>query len=129
MSKSQCTDKTQFDGEVADYYQTMFENDYHPVRILDLATGPGEPANLIARELPKAQVFATDVSRDMVDRAKLLMQDLKTIEYRIVDMQDLSSLAPVANAAPEEHFDVVTCCYGYMFPEENRSRYGKPGAC
>ncbi|CAE8604251.1 unnamed protein product [Polarella glacialis] len=145
LANSQGADKQQFDGEVAALYQKISVSHYHPdgpwnkmvevtkmavapnitngaggrkVRILDLATGSGEPANLIARELPEAQMFATDVSQDMVEKAKVLMQDLKTIEYRILDMQDLSSLVPVAKAAAEEHFDVVTCCYGYMFPED-----------
>lgn len=37
--------------------------------VLDLASGPGEPACLIATALPSSAVFSTDFSAEMVQKA------------------------------------------------------------
>jgi len=119
-----------FDGEGAMLYAKMFEQHMHPEgpwkkmleathaalpngrgRVLDLATGPGEPANLIARELPNVTVVATDVAPDMIEKSKARMQGLTNTEFKICDMTDLSQFETGS-------FDVVTACYGYMFPED-----------
>jgi methylase of polypeptide subunit release factors len=43
-----------------------------PLRVLDLASGPGEPATTLARALPGAEVTCTDYAPDMVTKAKVL---------------------------------------------------------
>ena len=93
--------------------------------VLDLATGPGEPANMIARKLPYAFVTASDLSEDMVAAAKKRMDGLPNVELVVADMAEL----PFEDGS----FDVVTSCYGFMFPEDKKKacsealRVLKPG--
>lgn len=79
------------------------------LHVLDLATGPGEPAAGIAKALPHAKVIATDVSEDQVAIAEKACSDIDNVEVCRADMEDL-------NQFPDNHFDLVTCCYGFMFP-------------
>lgn len=79
------------------------------IRILDIATGPGEPAATIAAALPHASILATDVSEAMVTAAKVAIKHLANVTTAVADVQDLSSYA-------DGSFDVVTCCYGFMYP-------------
>jgi len=94
--------------------------------ILDLATGPGEPAKSIAMALPHAEVFATDVSEDMIATANENLGHLKNAKCVLADAEDLSVFG-------SESMDVVTCCYGYMFPSDKAAalseayRVLKPG--
>lgn len=137
-----------FDGENSMLYQKMFEQHLHPNGpwmkmvaatkqaigpsgsgvVVDVATGPGEPANLIARELPNATVIATDISDDMVDKAKARMDGLSNVKFLTLDVQNMSSIE-------SDSVDVVTACYGYMFPADKELalketlRILKPGGC
>ena len=77
--------------------------------IVDLASGPGEPAMTLATEFPSLSIISTDVSVDMHKAAAkkaILQPNLKAM---IADMQDLS-------AFDSNSVDCVTVCYGYMFP-------------
>lgn len=87
-------------------------------RILDIATGPGEPAKSIAVALPHSTVIASDVSEDMVNAAKNNMSDLANVECIEADSQDLSQLE-------SNSIDVVTCCSGYMFPTDKAAALGE----
>lgn len=82
-------------------------------RILDIACGPGEPATMLAKAIPHAQVIATDNDPVMIDMAKKTnaTAPLPNLTFQLADMQDLSQF-------PDGSFDVVTCCYGIMFPED-----------
>ena len=79
--------------------------------ILDLASGPGEPAATIAAALPDSRVVASDVNQDMVDAAEKRSMGLPNLSAALADSQDLSQYA-------DDSFDCVTCCYGYMFPSD-----------
>lgn len=120
-----------FDGELSMLYTKIFEQHAHQrgpwkkmlaavreavppgqqAAILDLATGPGEPATTIARELPEATVWATDVSGDMLAKAQTRMAGLPNARFAKLDMQDLSQF-------DDATFDVVTVCYGFMFTRD-----------
>lgn len=43
----------------------------HDVAVLDIASGPGEPAISIARALPSCSVLATDMACNMVQTARI----------------------------------------------------------
>ena len=80
-------------------------------RILDLATGPGEPAVTIARALPGAAVTASDVSEDMIAKAEARIEAAgvaRNCEAARMSFEDLGRV-------PSDSVDVATCCYGYMF--------------
>lgn len=125
------SDAPKFDDLMAKAYAQISENHRHELgpwgimthhtlshvkdlespSILDLATGPGEPAKSIAMALPHAKVFATDVSEDMIATANENLGHLENAKCVLADAQDLSVFG-------SESMDVVTCCYGYMFPSD-----------
>jgi len=82
-------------------------------RVLDIATGLGEPALTAARAAgPAGHVLATDLSQDMMDFAAKRAADLglSNVEFRIVDANTLD--------LPEASFDAVLSRWGLMFVKE-----------
>lgn len=122
-----------FDAEISKIYSIIAENHRHPngpwvtmldkihqysettgrsdFALLDLATGPGEPAETIARQFPDCTVVATDMSPDQVAIANSKAITLPHLTCQVADMQDLA-------AFDDDSFDLVTCCYGFMFPPD-----------
>ena len=145
--RSLSSDAALFDGEMAELYGRIFNQHYHAQgpwammvesavekassaprpTLLDIATGPGQPGTLLAQALPTATVTLSDIAPDMVAMATELVAEshVTNAELAVVDAQDMQ----FAN----ESFDVVTCCYGFMFcpkPEKAFSevaRVLKPG--
>ena len=80
-------------------------------KVLDVATGIGEPAVTAARRVqPSGKVLATDISPEMLaiarERAeKLVLQHI--IEFRESDAESLK--------LPDKSFDAVLCRLGLMF--------------
>lgn len=79
--------------------------------ILELATGMGEPAASIAKAVPTVQMVATDISDDMVTAARETSASINNMRAEKADMMDLSNY-------DVNSFDIVTCCYGFMFPPD-----------
>ena len=121
---------SEFRAEMAETYNRMAKNHHHPDgpwakmtdtvveiisngkgTILDLASGPGQPGASIAQALPQALVIATDLSKDMVEMAQAMHQNIPNLQFRRADMKNLDEFE-------DESVDCVTCCYGYMFPPE-----------
>ena len=122
-----------FDAEISKIYSIVAENHRHPdgpwvkmldkihqysettgrsnFAVLDLATGPGEPAETIARQFPDCTVVATDISPDQVAIATAKAITLPHMTCQGADMQDLATFT-------DNSFDLVTCCYGFMFPSD-----------
>lgn len=80
-------------------------------RVLDLATGIGEPAITAAKIVGNGHVLATDISAQMLaiaeERAKSLgLQD--KMEFREIDAENLDSLPNLA-------FDAILSRWGLMF--------------
>lgn len=96
-------------------------------RVLDIATGTGEPGMTIAEKFPNVHVIATDLSEGMLELAKEKAESrgLKNFETRVADACNL----PFADAS----FDAISCRMGFMFfPETARAvqefkRVLKPG--
>jgi SAM-dependent methyltransferase len=79
-------------------------------QVLDVASGPGEPAVTAARRAgPSGHVLATDLSADMLGygRKRAAELDLANIEFRRMDAQALE--------LPAAAFDAVLCRWGLMF--------------
>ena len=80
------------------------------MRVLDLASGVGDPALSIAREVaPSGRVTATDLGPGMMSLAEELTRKkgLTNIEFREANAESL----PFA----DKSYDVLTCRFGVMF--------------
>ena len=79
-------------------------------RVLDIATGVGEPAAAAARRVgPGGSVLAIDLSADMLAHGRQRAEDLgfANITFQEMDAQALE--------VPEDSFDAVLCRWGLMF--------------
>src|SRR5436190_1636860 len=79
-------------------------------RVLDLASGTGDPAIDVARRVgPAGRVVATDIAPQMltIARENVTRAGLHNVEFEVVDAHTL----PFADAT----FDRVTCRLGVMF--------------
>src|SRR2546421_6410550 len=80
------------------------------MRVLDLASGVGDPALSIAAELaPSGRVTATDLGPGMMSLAEELARKrgISNIEFREASAESLPF--------PGESYDVLTCRFGIMF--------------
>ena len=80
------------------------------MRVLDLASGVGDPALSIASEVgPSGRVTATDLGPGMISLAEELARKkgLANIEFREASAESLPFL--------DESYDVLTCRFGIMF--------------
>jgi len=78
-------------------------------RILDLATGPGEPAMSLARIVgPEGSVVGVDLSEKMVELASEVSRTrgLGNTEFRVMDAEHL--------AFPDASFDAVVSRFGFQ---------------
>lgn len=91
-----------------------------PERALDLGTGTGEAALLVAREFPRASVRGADVSEEMIAQAKrkVGLEPEGRVAFRVADAARL----PWPNAS----FDLVVQLNVPPFPAET-ARVLRPG--
>jgi ubiquinone/menaquinone biosynthesis C-methylase UbiE len=81
-------------------------------RLLDVATGTGSNALVLARHLTSGHVTGIDFSGGMLmqARAKAQLASLRNVDFIEMDMQQLSFA--------DREFDVVTCAFGIFFVED-----------
>ncbi|KQW00539.1 hypothetical protein ASC87_16845 [Rhizobacter sp. Root1221] len=82
-------------------------------RVLDIATGRGEPAlRAAARVAPDGFVVGTDVSDDMLDfaRARVAAEAVTNLAIVVTGGEALAGV-------PEQAFDAELCRWGFMFFE------------
>lgn len=84
---------------------------HSPGVILDLASGPGQPALLLAQTYPGATVHSTDVSESMVAQASRNVAEAGVAAQVPCAKADICNLAGFASGS----VDVVTVSYGLMF--------------
>jgi malonyl-CoA O-methyltransferase len=84
----------------------------HPRRALDLGTGTGKAARVIARRFPKAEVVGIDLSPAMVEQAMGLLPDelAPRVRFQVADANEL----PFEDGA----FDLVVLMNMIPFFEE-----------
>lgn len=80
-----------------------------PLRALDLCTGSGAIAVALAKNLPAAQVIATDLSPDAAAVARQNVEKLSLGER--VEVREGDLFAPVADEPP---FDLIACNPPYI---------------
>ena len=99
-------------------------------RVLDVATGTGEPALTAARRVgPTGRVVATDQSSQMlaIARERATALGLQNVEFRQMDAEALD--------LPENTFDAVLCRWALMFFPDLAGCLGRlrllliPGGC
>lgn len=95
-------------------------------RVLDVATGTGiASVGALSIVGPSGAVVATDLSPQMVERARIRFASAPNVTVAVEDGQ--------APAAPDSSFDAVLCSLGLMFfPDPRRALHGfrrvlKPG--
>jgi SAM-dependent methyltransferase len=82
-----------------------------PARILELAAGTAEVTAELVRQLPDAQVVATDLNSAMVEYGR---QRVPGVEWQVADAERL----PFVDGS----FDLVVCQFGVMFfPDKARA--------
>lgn len=89
-------------------------------RVLDVATGIGEPAVSAARRVgPTGYVVATDQSPQMLEiaRERSATLGLQQMEFKVADAEALEF--------PENSFDAVLCRWGLMFLPDLSSALNK----
>jgi SAM-dependent methyltransferase len=108
-------DWERYDRAIRNHHQRLLEvASVQPgERVLDVGCGNGEVARDLARR--GAQVVGIDLSRPMLDRARLLAKDLPGAEFVEGDAQ-------VHPFAPES-FDKVVSRYGAMFFADRRGAF------
>ncbi|KAK3250061.1 hypothetical protein CYMTET_40561 [Cymbomonas tetramitiformis] len=77
--------------------------------ILDLGSGPGEPACTLAAAFPSASVICSDVAQAMVDLAekRAKSEGLRNLSTMLLDLADL-------NAVPSASQDVITANFAII---------------
>jgi SAM-dependent methyltransferase len=79
------------------------------MRVLDLASGTGEPGISLAQRVPQGSVMAVDQSSELLDIAAERARDKKLSNFttRQADAHQLPF--------PDQSFDLATCRFGVMF--------------
>ena len=117
---------TTFDGDMARLYLNFFDQAESawdntkdvvadaikstgggsPGTILDVASGPGEPALTLAKSYPGARVLITDGAEAMLSLAEQRIADQGGFDGRVTThVVDLNDFSPVRDSSP---FDLVT---------------------
>lgn len=83
--------------------------DSSKINILDLSTGTGNLAIEFAKKFSKSEIYAIDISDEMLNMAKVKTKelDIKNINYLNQDVENLE--------LDNIKFDLVTCGYGLFF--------------
>jgi SAM-dependent methyltransferase len=79
------------------------------MRVLDLASGTGEPGISLAQRVPQASVTAVDQSSELLDIAAQRARDKNLLNFT-TQQADAHQL-PFA----DQNFDLATCRFGVMF--------------
>jgi ubiquinone/menaquinone biosynthesis C-methylase UbiE len=78
-------------------------------QVLDMGTGPGEPALTIARAVaPGGRVTGIDLSENMIEIARRVgkARGIQNTDFRVMDCSQLD--------IPDSTFDAAICCFGFQ---------------
>jgi ubiquinone/menaquinone biosynthesis C-methylase UbiE len=85
-------------------------------RVIDIATGTGNTALVLAKHLPQGHVTGIDFSQGMLDQAqgKAALMNIRNVEFMEMDMQNIDM--------PAGQFDAATCAFGIFFVDDMDSQ-------
>jgi release factor glutamine methyltransferase len=83
--------------------------------IIDIATGSGNIAVALARELPRARIVATDISAKALKAARLNAQTHNAANIQFIQG---NLYAPLRGLGLEKKVDFIVCNPPYVSPEE-----------
>lgn len=72
--------------QILDKVMTAGLKPHHSV--LEVGCGIGTVSHLLAKQTPKGEVLAVDISPESIEKAKLLWKDQKNLKFEISDMSD-----------------------------------------
>lgn len=90
------------------------------LRVLDIATGPGEPAMTLSRIVgERGSVLGIDLAERMIElaRSNAKAASLKNVEFRVMDAENLD--------LPDGSFDLVTCRFGLQIVTDPERTLGE----
>ena len=87
-----------------------------PTKIIDVASGPGEPALTMAKSYPEASVLVTDAAEAMLSLADVRIAEQGVGERVTTCVMDLNDFSPVSDA--HKPADLVTAQFALMFTED-----------
>lgn len=83
-------------------------------RMLEIGCGVGRQSRALSEMFE--EVYATDISSNMISKAKELNSDLKNVKFIKTDGQDLRDF-------PDNYFDFVYSCYVFVHIPDKRIKY------
>jgi ubiquinone/menaquinone biosynthesis C-methylase UbiE len=85
-------------------------------RVIDVATGTGNTALVLAKYLPQGHVTGIDFSKGMLNQArkKAALMNIRNIDFIEMDMHSID--------LPAGHFDAATCAFGIFFADDMDSQ-------
>lgn len=81
-----------------------------PTKILEIACGTGRVTNQLLKEVPNAQITATDINPAMLNLAKDIVKEHKNVTWEIADAMSLPF--------DDEYFDSIAAQFGVMFYQD-----------
>lgn len=90
-----------------------FLKPFHPEKILDIATGTGDLALLMCRELRPHTIIGADISEGMMEIGRKKAEAAKLSDIISFEQQDCTRLT-----YPDNSFDAVTAAFGIRNFEE-----------
>lgn len=84
--------------------------------LLDVATGTGSNALVLAQHLPNGQVTGIDFAEGMLAQARKKAQQLNINNAKFIEM-NMQALT-----FPDRHFDTAVCAFGIFFVEDMPSQ-------
>ncbi len=97
--------------QLAQFHRALLDNlkPQPGQRVLDVCTGPGEPAmTMAAMVAPKGHVVGVDLSKNMTEIARktAVKRKLSNVEFLTMDAEKLD--------LPANSFDIVVSCFGFQ---------------
>jgi tRNA (cmo5U34)-methyltransferase len=107
--------------KIIPYYDEMIEalinsipfNEKDEIKVLDLGTGTGTIAKKVKEKFPNSQVTALDLVEDMIEIAKIKLEDYNNIEYIVGDFSNFDF---------KNKYDVILSSLAIHHIKENKGK-------